>query len=308
MPEDGTGFVAPKRPSRSPSPPTTEFVHPLLHPDGAAQHAPPARPSRCAAGCGVKALLTFSLLLNALVCAGLAAFLVLYTRVGTTPSAPPAPSPYHRPCPFDAGAAAPRLALTFQSSDALAVCWPSVRPEPRLLAPYQLLVDDWWLDSSRLRAVYAGMAKEFELTHLLPGVSYRMQVIAQPFREADVSSPIVTFSTLERPYCGNRQDLAIHQNATVNDMPGKTKACLMQTGGRHQAAVDCIVKQVGLSAGCAGCWAGEFSCIMMQCLGDCMGGADSPRCRRCIDAKCVPLVAQCAGLPLWVYNITDPAA
>lgn len=40
---------------------------------------------------------------------------------------------------------------------------------------------------------------------MFAGVSYRMQLIAQPFREADVSSPIVTFSTLERPYCGNRQ-------------------------------------------------------------------------------------------------------
>jgi hypothetical protein len=286
---------------RSPSPVMNQCTSPLL------QQGDPFATSHCCSSRWRNCAFISSLTLNIITFVGIGTFMFWFTHTNDNANPPSSPSQgLNRTCPYSNVSASLSLAVTYQSSDSLAVCWPHVAYEPRLIAPYRLMVDDWWLNSTTLLPVYAGNDEHFQFKGLLPGVPYRVQLMAEPFRTPPIRTEPFLLHTLERPQCGNLQDLIIHRAAENNDMPGKVKRCLLNSGGNQQASIDCITRQVGLSSNCASCWAGELPCILLHCVAPCMS-PESDHCHHCLNTQCVPHVAACAGLPLWVYNITtDP--
>lgn len=59
-------------------------------------------------------------------------------------------------------------------------------------------------------------------------------------------------------------------------------------------------KQVGLSKGCAQCWATEGECTLQKCLGPCTNPGSSG-CKQCSEDKCFPGCVQCSGIPRYFF-------
>jgi hypothetical protein len=65
----------------------------------------------------------------------------------------------------------------------------------------------------------------------------------------------------------------------------------------EDCARDCILAELDISAGCAGCYADFVNCTIAQCLAPCIAGADSEGCLDCQETSgCRPDFDDCSGL------------
>jgi hypothetical protein len=58
----------------------------------------------------------------------------------------------------------------------------------------------------------------------------------------------------------------------------------------------CLVKDIGLSSGCAACAASHIACTGQACLTQCAADTASPDCRSCADQNCGSAYHACTGL------------
>lgn len=158
--------------------------------------------------------------------------------------------------------------------------------------------------------VYSGRGSNFTtaLDSLLPGqpVTFQLEVWSSPTADIDPrqeQSDTYTFYVPEKKHCGNRNDLEIYRNAKALDMGGKIETCVKAIFSNRDQKIKCIVDALGMSEGCAGCWADETQCIENNCIMPCLGTSQD-KCNACINKYCMPAVAECAGLPEWALNIS----
>lgn len=59
---------------------------------------------------------------------------------------------------------------------------------------------------------------------------------------------------------------------------------------------ECLSDQVELSNACSVCFGLLNTCLSQNCLTQCLGGPDSPRCRACRRANCSQEFEQCSGV------------
>ena len=86
-------------------------------------------------------------------------------------------------------------------------------------------------------------------------------------------------------------------------MGGKIEACVKRIFSNRNQKIKCIMDALGMSEGCAGCWADETQCIEKNCIKPCMG-TNKDKCNACVNNYCIPQVAECAGLPQWALNVS----
>jgi hypothetical protein len=94
--------------------------------------------------------------------------------------------------------------------------------------------------------------------------------------------------------CTNDADTALISDPS-KDIPGAVGDCAQMNFGMEPATLNCI-KMTGLSDACAQCFDDTVQCIFMNCLNQCIAGADSQPCVDCRAQFCDPAFAECSGL------------
>merc|ERR1719192_2424761 len=89
---------------------------------------------------------------------------------------------------------------------------------------------------------------------------------------------------------------------TIWNKDGKTNfaadlsKCGHQCLGAAKCTSDCIAKDYGYTAACAGCFGTLTGCTKDNCMFDCMFDASGQKCKSCVDEHCTPAFETCSGL------------
>ena len=120
----------------------------------------------------------------------------------------------------------------------------------------------------------------------------------------DAAEETAAETTPEGGKCENEADLAILEASDANNT---SKECAVgPCGGDVDCLADCIINGneakeidgIGLSEGCAACFAGSTACGFASCLADCIADATSEGCLTCMAEHCTQAFCDCAGASL----------
>lgn len=282
--------------------------------------AAPPKVSTSKVRCVCKVTLVLSLLGNA---ATLGLMLYFFTLTGTGPStapvAPPPPQVVNSSCPFSNRTLPWRLSVGEKievaafdiGSSTVSVCWPAYEHVERDSAPFQIQTDDFFSRRTSMKVVWAGSANQWTIRNLLPGQTLRLQLRVRSHvhggADAESLSDIVVVQTEEAEFCGNPNDLGVWRNGTINGMGDKLETCTFQPPSKRAG---CIEQALGLSAPCSKCFAAQDACVLSQCVlangHPCLSTSPTAACSDCNARYCAPAQAVCAGVPLWVLNVSAP--
>ena len=99
--------------------------------------------------------------------------------------------------------------------------------------------------------------------------------------------------------CTNAADTALlDTTAKRDDVASKAGACGLQCLGSTDAdcAKKCVVKDTGLSDGCATCYAETIACATKNCFAQCAADPGAAACVTCRMTNCDPAFDTCSGL------------
>ena len=102
-----------------------------------------------------------------------------------------------------------------------------------------------------------------------------------------------TVPALGEAACDNKEDILLLEEQT--DLIDTMKTCALNCLGEEACATDCVVKETGISAECAGCFGSNIACTMKNCALHCLD-ATSPKCLECQETNCNNDFKECAGV------------
>lgn len=79
------------------------------------------------------------------------------------------------------------------------------------------------------------------------------------------------------PWCQNDADLAVFAATAAADFEQISTTCGASCFAVRSCIAQCLHAKLGLTCGCAGCFAYPMSCVMAYCFGECPGDA----CKSC---------------------------
>ena len=96
--------------------------------------------------------------------------------------------------------------------------------------------------------------------------------------------------------CNNTKDLDtfIRENATMHD---KLDKCATRCLAAYGCSRACIIKDIGLTPECAGCFATDMGCMSDKCMSICLPDHSSEKCLECHETNCMPATVACAHVP-----------
>lgn len=98
--------------------------------------------------------------------------------------------------------------------------------------------------------------------------------------------------------CQNAVDCEFVVDGTARIEAGKCGQECVQTGGGEGCSRDCILETLAMSSECAQCYADTVDCTIANCLGPCLGAAESTACKECqVEKGCRAAFNECSGLP-----------
>ena len=96
--------------------------------------------------------------------------------------------------------------------------------------------------------------------------------------------------------CDNKDDIVIIANGQ-DALTEVMKNCALNCLGEELCATDCVTKDLGVSAECAGCFGSNIACTMKNCALQCLN-ADDPNCLECQEKHCMDAFEVCAGIEI----------
>jgi len=106
-------------------------------------------------------------------------------------------------------------------------------------------------------------------------------------------SAFITAPTSRGP-CNDSQDLGIFvsKNASFHDL---VMNCAAQCAAEAKCTAACLVNTIGLTPGCAACWAADVVCTAQNCFGPCLRPS-SKACEECSIKYCQAALLKCGGV------------
>ncbi len=258
----------------------------------------------------LKAILGISIFLN-IALAGSGTYLIWQIFASSVPgSLPPIPRPpdiYNGSCKvYNLSSDSPQIDAYNVDVNKLNVCWSKDMNDINNRG-HALLVDNWYNLDSSFKEIYIGRGRSVSVHNLLPGVPYTYKVCPRSkdgiVNCSKIDSNAILRVTTSNTTCGNFFDMDIYRHANDNDLIAKIRSCAI----KHTVPSEiksCIIQKTGLSRPCASCWQTERSCIEKHCLSaGCLLEPTSAKCSKCVDASCLPAIANCTGLPMWAYFV-----
>ena len=137
---------------------------------------------------------------------------------------------------------------------------------------------------------------------LMPDSRYLMRVRAQNAVGWGAWSAYGTLTPARAGKCGDAKDLGIwhsHLKTLKAELTSSMLKCLLS---RHleECATGKLVDALGLSSGCADCWARDAVCSKANCH-MCILHPHGQACEDCAVAKCSPALYSCSGVPPWGF-------
>ncbi|EGD72515.1 hypothetical protein PTSG_00536 [Salpingoeca rosetta] len=161
---------------------------------------------------------------------------------------------------------------------------------------YDVEQDNWWIDEP-LRLAGNTTRLQFTTTFpLFPSATYTFRVRACNAIGCGAFSNNRHFTTARTGHCANSKDAHAYK-ATKSTMKPSIQGCLIScVASGTSCVITCIEKKVGLSKGCANCWAQEGLCTLKNCILPCTN-PKSKKCAECSEKKCFPACVACSGVP-----------
>ncbi len=107
--------------------------------------------------------------------------------------------------------------------------------------------------------------------------------------------------------CLNEADAAIIAEGNATDEAQTCGLGCLGDADPGACASACVVTETGLSADCAGCYAGIVVCSIDNCLASCAADPDSEACTTCQAENCLEDFYSCTGLEASLGNIVEVA-
>ena len=203
------------------------------------------------------------------------------------------------------------------ADDPQALVWAPAKPHGDPVIRYDVVMDDWWSNSTLLREVArlenGSCSASLDVRslprppplyqqRLLPDTTYRVRVAAANARGQSAWSPAGTFRSPATGACGSRADLPIFRDRRSSLKQSIQTAIIdcALASNKTGCVVQRLQQAVGMSARCAGCWASEGLCTLKHCALPCMAPS-STACQKCSESQCFPQAVRCTGLPRWAF-------
>lgn len=254
-------------------------------------------------------------------------YIVFGNSQGNCPVIPPVPAPTGKnfTCSFSGGSAPDKAAIKLGTNDTNSIdfCWyfPQFSSNDTKDVRYSVYMDNWYLNINEPIIPIlqnASATSTLQISNLLAGLPHQFLVTAEAnvptpkskATEGDgassslvrYSSPVLQTRTADLGGCGNLDDMTIYRGADPSALMSTIKGCLIGNIANRNNTNKCIVEKTKLSSPCAQCWVPELDCILNACIAKCVN-PNSESCSQCVNAKCLPQVAECAGLPLWYFAL-----
>ena len=94
--------------------------------------------------------------------------------------------------------------------------------------------------------------------------------------------------------CDNENDILILADGQA-DLTETMKDCALSCLGEEACAKECVIKELGVSNDCAGCFGANIACTMKNCALHCMD-PNNDKCAECQEENCNADFNECAGL------------
>ena len=112
--------------------------------------------------------------------------------------------------------------------------------------------------------------------------------------ETDAGVPEADAGTMTGGACTNTADTTVLMTV---DIAMIVEGCARSTLGMATSVTnDCFQMGSGLSTECTACFGDSVSCLLMNCVLQCIGGGSSPGCVSCRATNCDPAFAECSGV------------
>jgi len=256
--------------------------------------------------CTSKCIIVFLVISNICAIGGLSFNFITMLLKDSTPLPVPIPPVYNGSCPFNnvTSNGEFKIAVLSVSTIDVTICWPKIAYSAWNIGPYVVSTDDFYSGREELWPIYTGNKNEINITDVLPGSTIRIQATSLNASDDIVTSNITAVKVQDFGGCGNAGDLGVFKNVEENDMPAIVQSCLIGNPFSRDRRIACIQNALPLTYDCSGCWADEYGCIIENCAFRCLPPSN-PDCEVCLNTICVPIVARCAGLPMWAFGVGE---